>query len=102
MSSVILSSTHLDYTFSIVRLLLLLFISSYSACPAAHWTGGGYYADVGSGWYKPALTLYIPGRGVDRGGDSTVESYAILPPFIDPVEPCLLAVRWVSSSSSAG
>ena len=102
MSSVLLSSTHLGYTFSIVSLLLLILNSSYSASSDVRWTGGSYYADEVSGWYMPAETFYIPGRGVDRGSDSTVESYVILPPYIDPVEPCLPVVRWVSSSSSAG
>ena len=90
------------YTFSIVSLLLLIFISSYSASPDVQWTGGSYCVDEVSGWYLPVETFYMPGRGVDRGSDSTVESFVILPPYIDLVEPCLSAGRWVSSSSSAG
>ena len=31
-----------------------------------------------------AKAPFIPGRGVDRGGDSTVESYVILPPYSRP------------------
>ena len=41
----------------------------------------------------------MPGRGVDRGGDSTVESFVVLPPYVSLVELVVRIVSWVLSSS---
>jgi hypothetical protein len=45
--------------------------------------------------YLPAIAPYMSGRVVDRGGDSTVESFAIHPPCVGLVEPYTI---WVVSS----
>ena len=45
--------------------------------------------------YLPAIPPYMLGRVVDRGGDSTIESFAVHPPCIGIVEPYTV---WVVSS----
>ena len=43
--------------------------------------GGRLYVSEVLRYRISAKTPFMPGRGVDRGGDSTVESYVILPPY---------------------
>jgi hypothetical protein len=45
--------------------------------------------------YFSAIAPYMPGRVVDRGGDSTIESFVVHPPCIGLVEPYTF---WVDSS----
>jgi hypothetical protein len=45
--------------------------------------------------YLSAIAPYMPGRVVDHGGDSTIESFAVHPPCIGLVEPYTV---WVISS----
>jgi hypothetical protein len=45
--------------------------------------------------YLSAIAPYMPGRVVDRGGDSTIESFVVHPLCIGLVEPYTI---WVVSS----
>jgi hypothetical protein len=45
--------------------------------------------------YLSAIASYMPGRVVDHGGDSTIESFVVHPPCIGLVEPYTI---WVVSS----
>jgi hypothetical protein len=44
--------------------------------------------------YLSAIAPYMSGRVVDFGGGSTIESFAVHPPCIGPMEPCTV---WVVS-----
>jgi type 1 fimbria pilin len=66
---------YFDYILSIASLLLYLCISSYSAHPNIHRMGGRDHVRVVLICYLSANTLYIPGHVVDRGCDTTVESF---------------------------
>jgi hypothetical protein len=44
--------------------------------------------------YLSAIAPYMPGHVVDRGGDSTIESFVVHPPCIGLVEPYIV---WVVS-----
>ena len=46
--------------------------------------GDRLYVGVVLRYRISAKAPFMPGRGVDRGGDSTVESYVILPPYNRP------------------
>jgi hypothetical protein len=60
------------------------------------WVNGKDSVSVVLILYLFAIVPYMPGRVVDRGGDSTVESFAVHPP------PCIGLVEtytiWVVSS----
>ena len=46
--------------------------------------GGSLYVSVVLRYSLSAKTPFMPGRGVDRGGDSTVEFFVVLPPYNRP------------------
>ena len=96
---IIVFFSYMLHMLSLVKLLLFVFIRSYSSYPKVHWIGGIDHVDVVSGWDISANTPYMPGRGVDRGGDSTVESFVVLPPYVSLVELMVRVVSWVLSSS---
>ena len=79
---IICSSIYFDYTFSIVDLLLCSCMDSYSAHLQSMWVSGRDDVIVVIRSYLPAFAPYVPGRVVDRGGDSTIESFAIHPPYV--------------------
>jgi hypothetical protein len=62
---------------SIVSLLLCLCISSYRTHPNDHMVGGRDQISMVLRSYLPMNTLYIPGHVVDRGCDTTVESFVV-------------------------
>jgi hypothetical protein len=68
---------YFDYILSIAGLLLCLCISSYSAYSKVHGVGGRYHVSVVLICYLPMNTLYILGHVVDRGCDTTVESFVV-------------------------
>jgi hypothetical protein len=81
---IICSSIYFDYTFSIVELLLCSCMDSYSAHLLILGMGGRDDVIVVIRSYLPAFAPYMPGlfRVVDRGSDSTIESFAIHPPYV--------------------
>jgi hypothetical protein len=73
----------IDYIFSIVGLSSCLCISSYSIHPIKDpWVGGRDHVSMVLICYLPTNTLYIPGHMVDRGCDTTVESFVVHSPNI--------------------
>jgi hypothetical protein len=66
---------YFDYMLSIVSLLLCLCISSYNTHLNDHRVGGKVQLSMVLRCYLPANTLYISGHVVDRGCDTTVESF---------------------------
>ena len=79
---IICSSIYFDYTFSIVELLLCSCMDSYSAHHLDRRVSGTDDVIMVIRSYLPAFAPYVPGRVVDRGGDSTIESFAIHPPYV--------------------
>jgi hypothetical protein len=74
---------YFDYMLSIVSLSLCLCISSNSIHPIKDPRVGGLdHVSVVLICYLPANTLYIPGHVVDRGCDTTVESFVVHSPNI--------------------
>jgi hypothetical protein len=71
---------YFDYILSIASLLLCLCISSYNAHPNVHKVGGRYHVSLVLICYLSANTLYIPSHAVDRGCDTTVESFIVHSP----------------------
>jgi hypothetical protein len=59
------------------------------------WVNGKDSASVVLLFYLSAIAPYTPGRVVDRGGDNTIESFAVHPSCIGLVEPYTI---WVVSS----
>jgi hypothetical protein len=74
---------YFDYILSISGLLLCLCISSYSAYSKVHGVGGRDHISMVLICYLPMNTLYILGHVVDRGCDTTVESFVVHSPNID-------------------
>jgi hypothetical protein len=72
---------YFDYILSIAGLLCLC-ISSYSVHPNVHRVGGRYHVNVVLICYLSANTLYIPGHAVNRGSDTTIESFVVHSPNI--------------------
>jgi hypothetical protein len=68
---------YFDYILSIAGLLLCLRISSYSAYSKVHGVGGRDHVSVVLICYLPTNTLYIMGHMVDRGCDTTDESFVV-------------------------
>jgi hypothetical protein len=66
-----------DYILSITGLLLCLCISLHSTHPNVHRVGGRDHVSVVLICYLSANTLYILGHVVDRGRDTTVESFVV-------------------------
>ena len=76
----------INYMLSIVGLESSLCLGSYSAHSFDRWVGDRIYVGVVPRYHLSAITPYWPGRVVDRGGDSPVESFVIHPPSIRLVE----------------
>ena len=83
---IICSSAYFDDMFSIVELLLYLCMDSYSAHPLDPGVNGRDDVIMVIRSYLPAFAPYMSGRVVDRGGDSTIESFAIHSPYIGLVD----------------
>jgi hypothetical protein len=73
---------YFDYILSVDGLLLCLCISSYSAYSKVHGVGGRDHVSVVVICYLSVNTLYILGHVVDRGCDTTVESFVVHSPNI--------------------
>jgi hypothetical protein len=74
---------YFDYILSIVSLSLCLCISSYSIHLIKDpRVGGRDHVSVVLICYLPINTLYISGHVVDRGCDTTVESFVVHSPNI--------------------
>lgn len=84
--SFILLFVAIDYMLSIVGKESCLWLGSYSAHSFDRWVGDRYYVGVVPRLRLSAITPYWPGRVVDRGGDSPVESFVVHPPLIGTVE----------------
>ena len=67
---------------SIVRLSSCLCISSYSACSKVHGVSGRHCVSVVLIRCLPVDTPYILGHVVDRGCDTSVESFVVHSPNI--------------------
>jgi hypothetical protein len=94
---IICFGVYYDYMFSIVDLPLYSCMESYS--PHLYhlltWVNGKDSVSMVLILYLSAIAPYMPGRVVDRGGDSTIESFAVHPSCIGIVEPYIV---WVVSS----
>ena len=75
-----------DYMFSLVRLLYILCMELYSIHIDDHYVGDKQCVNVVFIQRLSAIAPYIPGRVVDRGSDSPVESFGIHPPNVGLVE----------------
>jgi hypothetical protein len=73
---------YFDYMLSIFSLSLCLCISSYSAYLNDHRVSGRDHVSMVLRCYLLANTLYIPSYVVDRGCDTTVESFVVHCPNI--------------------
>jgi hypothetical protein len=73
---------YFDYMLSIVSLSLCLYKSSYNAYPNDHRVGGRDHVNMVLRCDLPANTLYIPDHVVDRGCDTTIESFVVHSPNI--------------------
>jgi hypothetical protein len=73
---------YFDYILSIASLLLCLCISSYSAYSKVHGVCGRDHVSVVLICYLPTNTLYILSHVIDRGCDTTVESFVVHSPNI--------------------
>jgi hypothetical protein len=75
---VLMFIVYFDYMLSIVSLSLCLCISSYSIHPIKDpRVGGRDHVSVVFICYLPMNTLYIRGHVVDRGCDTTIESFVV-------------------------
>jgi len=83
---IILFLVYFDYMLSIVGLELCLCNGSYIACLLGRWVSDRYCVGMVPRLYLSAITPYISESEVDRGGDSPVESFVTLLPFIGLVE----------------
>lgn len=94
---IICFGVYYDYMFSIVDLPLYSCMESYSPHldHLLTWVNGKDSVSVVLILYLSAIAPYMPGRVVDRGGDSTIESFVVHPPCIGLVEPYTV---WVVSS----
>jgi hypothetical protein len=94
---IICFGVYYDYMFSIIDLLLYSCKESYSPHldHLLTWVNGKDRVSVVLILYLSAIAPYMSGRVVDRGGDSTIESFIVHPPCIGLVEPYTV---WVVSS----
>jgi hypothetical protein len=53
------------------------------------WVNGKDSVSVVLILYLSAITPYMSGRVVDRGGDSTIESFAVHPGLVEPYTACI-------------
>jgi hypothetical protein len=86
---IICFGVYYDYMFSIVYLPLYLCMELYipRLDHLLSWVNCKDSVSVVLIWYLSAIAPYMPRRVVDRGGDSTIVSFAIHPPCIGLVEP---------------
>jgi hypothetical protein len=93
--NIICFGVYYDYMFSIVDLPLYSCMESYNTHldHLLTWVNGKDSVCVVLILYLS--TTYMSSRVVDRGGDSTIESFAVHPPCIGLVEPYTI---WVVSS----
>jgi multisubunit Na+/H+ antiporter MnhB subunit len=68
---------YFGYMLSIVGLSSYLCLSSYSIHPNVHRVGGRDHVSVVLICYLPMNTLYILSHVVDRGCDTSVESFVV-------------------------
>jgi hypothetical protein len=91
---IICFGVYYDYTFSIVDFPLYSCMDSYS--PHLHhlltWVNGKDSVSVVLILYLSVIAPYMPSRVVDRGGDNTIESFAVHPLCIGLVEPYIVLV----------
>jgi hypothetical protein len=94
---IIYFGVYYDCMFSIVDFPLYSCMESYSPHldHLLTWVNGNDSVSVVLILYLSAIAPYMPGRVVDRGGDSTIESFIVHPPCIGLVEPYTI---WVVSS----
>ena len=74
---VIMFMLYFNYMLSIVGFSLCSFISSYNAHSKDLWVGGRHCISVVLLSYLPADTPYILGHVVDRGCDTSIESFVV-------------------------
>ena len=79
---VIMFMVYFDYILSIARLSLYLCISLYSAHSKAPWVSGRHCVSVVLIHCLPTDTPYILDHMVDRGCDTSVESFVVHSPYI--------------------
>jgi hypothetical protein len=96
---IICFGVYYDYMFSIVDLPLISCMESYSPHldHLLTWVNGKGSVSMVLILYLSAIAPYKSGRVVDRGGDSTIKSFAVHPPCIGLVEPYTV---WIVSSFS--
>jgi hypothetical protein len=86
---IICFGVYYDFMFSIVDLPLYSCMELYS--PHLHhlltWVNGKDSVSVVLLLYLSAIAPYMSGHVVVRGGDSTIESFAVNPPCIGLVKP---------------
>jgi hypothetical protein len=95
--NIICFGVYYNYMLSIVDLLLYSCMESYSP-QLVHlltWVNSKDSASVVLILYLSVIAPYMSGHVVDRGGDNTIESFAVHPPCIGLVEPYTV---WVVSS----
>jgi hypothetical protein len=94
---IIYFGVYYDCMFSIVDLLLYSCMESYSRHldHLLTWVNGKDSVSVVLILYLSAIAPYMSGRVVDRGGDSTIESFVVHPPCIGLVDPYTV---WVVSN----
>jgi hypothetical protein len=83
-----------DYMFSIVDLPLYSCMESYSPHldHLLTWVNSKDSVSVVLILYLSVIAPYMLGRVVDRGGDNTIESFAVHPPCIGLMEPYTVLV----------
>jgi hypothetical protein len=91
---IICFGVYYDYMFSIVDLPVYSCMESYSPHldHLLTWVNGKDSVSMVLILYLSAVAPYMTGRVVDRGGDSTIESFAVHPPCIGLVEPYTILV----------
>jgi hypothetical protein len=88
-----------SFIFGVARLWKAC-IRSYSVHPTGPWVNDRHYVSVVLRYLFICGCPYMPGRVVDRVGDSCVESFAVYPPYILMlVEPDLEGEDYVSNFS---
>jgi hypothetical protein len=87
MFSIILFIIYFDYILRIARLSLYSNIRSYSAHSLNSWVSGRHCVSMVLIHYLPMNAPYISGHVVDRGCDTSVESFVVHSPNIGQVGP---------------
>jgi hypothetical protein len=91
---IICLGVYYDYMFSIVDLPLYSCMESYSPRldHLLTWVNGEDSVSVVLILYLSAIAPYMLGHVVDRGGDNTIEFFAVLPVYRTTEGPCLVLV----------